>query len=102
MTYSSKTSVSKNRFERLYQNVSDPPARYRLKHRDLLKSGAVLGAAAMTGIHAPAIIASERSIKIATYGGYFEDSFIEHIYPAFYQATGIKVESVTQPDTQGG
>jgi putative spermidine/putrescine transport system substrate-binding protein len=67
----------------------------RLTRRTLLGTGvAALGAAT---IGAPAI-AQARSIRIGSYGGYFEDSFKKHVYPAFTAATGITVESVTQPN----
>ncbi|WP_346908191.1 extracellular solute-binding protein [uncultured Roseibium sp.] len=71
-----------------------------MTRRDILRAGA--GAAALTAgtsvLGMPAI-AQERSIKIGSYGGYFEDSFKKHIYPVFTEATGIKVESVTQPNS---
>jgi putative spermidine/putrescine transport system substrate-binding protein len=68
-----------------------------LKRRTFLKTGAA-SAALAGGLGAP-LIAQERSLKIGSYGGYFEDSFKEHIYPAFTEATGIAVESVTQPNS---
>ena len=37
------------------------------------------------------------TLKIGTYGGYFKDSFDQHIYPAFTEATGIEVESIAEP-----
>ncbi len=67
-----------------------------LTRRRLLQGGAGVAAASMIG--APAI-AQARSIRIASYGGYFEDSFKTHIFPAFTAATGIEVESVTQPNS---
>ncbi|MEM1313363.1 MAG: extracellular solute-binding protein [Pseudomonadota bacterium] len=67
-----------------------------LTRRSLLKTGAAVAAASALG--APAL-ASARSIKIGSYGGYFEDSFKSHVYPAFTAATGIEVESVTQPNS---
>jgi putative spermidine/putrescine transport system substrate-binding protein len=36
-------------------------------------------------------------LKVGTYGGYFKDSFDEHIYPGFTTETGIEVESVAEP-----
>ncbi|MDB5395832.1 MAG: hypothetical protein JWM91_3338 [Rhodospirillales bacterium] len=39
-----------------------------------------------------------RSLKISTFGGYFERSFAEHVYPAFTRATGIAVQSIEQPE----
>ncbi len=38
-------------------------------------------------------------MKVSSYGGYFEDSLSEHVYPGFTEATGIAIESVSQ---QGG
>jgi len=67
-----------------------------LSRRGLLKATA--GAAAVSALGAPAL-AQSRSIKIGSYGGYFEDSFKAHVYPAFTAATGIEVESVTQPNS---
>lgn len=73
--------------------------RYRLKRRRFLQGALAIGATTALGVRAPAVIASERSIKIGSYGGYFENSFIDYIYPEFTAATGIKVESVTQPNS---
>ena len=67
--------------------------------RGVLKGGTALGLAAGVGFYAPAVIASDRIIKIGSYGGYFENSFVDHIYPEFTKATGIKVQSVTQPNS---
>jgi putative spermidine/putrescine transport system substrate-binding protein len=54
-----------------------------LSRRSVLQSGAGLaGLAVASTIGAPAI-AQSRSIKIGSYGGYFEDSFKSHVYPAF-------------------
>ena len=36
-------------------------------------------------------------MKVSSYGGYFEDSLSEHIYPTFTKETGIEIESVSQP-----
>ncbi len=72
-----------------------------ISRRGLIKASAATGLAlGLGGLAAPAI-AKERSLKIGTYGGYFEDSFKKHVYPAFTAATGIKVESVTQPNSVG-
>jgi len=73
--------------------------RYRLKRRSFLQGALAIGATSALGLRAPAVIASDRSIKIGAYGGYFENSFIDYIYPEFTAATGIKVESVTQPNS---
>lgn len=68
--------------------------------RQLMKTTAGLaGAAATTSILGAPAIAQSRSLRIGSYGGYFEDSFKEFVYPAFTEATGIEVESVTQPNS---
>jgi putative spermidine/putrescine transport system substrate-binding protein len=55
--------------------------------------------AAATALQAPFIrpARAARSLKISTYGGNFENSFKEFIYPAFTEATGITVESISEP-----
>lgn len=63
--------------------------------RRALVKGAAAGMLAMPFIR-PSWAAS-RSLKIATYGGNFENGFIKHIYPEFQKATGITVESVSEP-----
>lgn len=70
-----------------------------ISRRNVLKIGA--GAAAIgAGLHSiPGVLASDRTLKIGTYGGYFEDSFKKHVYPEFTKATGITIESVTQPNS---
>ena len=71
-----------------------------LSRRSLLRSGAgVAGLATVAGVIGTPLIAQSRSLKIGSYGGYFENSFKEHVYPAFTEATGIAVESVTQPNS---
>lgn len=70
-----------------------------VSRRTILKGAAgMAGLAAASGLGAPAL-AQARSLKIGSYGGYFENSFKEHVYPLFTEATGIAVESVTQPNS---
>lgn len=45
-----------------------------------------------------ALAASARSLRVSTFGGYFERMFAEHVYPAFTKATGIAVQSLEQPE----
>lgn len=71
--------------------------RYSSSRRRLLKATAATSALAAVGFPAPAILAQQRSLKVGTYGGYFTDSFLEHIFPEFTAATGIEVESVPEP-----
>lgn len=72
----------------------------RMNRRTVLKTGASIGGLAVaSGVIGTPLIAQSRSLKVGSYGGYFEDSFKEHVYPAFTKATGITVESVTQPNS---
>jgi putative spermidine/putrescine transport system substrate-binding protein len=65
--------------------------------RDLLAAGGAL-AAATAAIGFPAIVGrAAEPLKVGTYGGYFQDSFDEHVYPGFTEATGIEVESIAEP-----
>ncbi|WP_037492551.1 ABC transporter substrate-binding protein [Sneathiella glossodoripedis] len=66
----------------------------RISRRTVLgASAASVAALSMPGI----LRADERSLKVGVYGGYFKKSFDTHIFPAFTEATGIKVESVAEP-----
>ncbi|MEM9552344.1 MAG: extracellular solute-binding protein, partial [Pseudomonadota bacterium] len=69
----------------------------RLSRRSMLKTTA--GAAVAASALGAPLIAQTRSLKIGSYGGYFENSFKEFVFPAFTEATGITVESVTQPNS---
>ena len=72
----------------------------RMNRRSLLKTGgSIAGLAAASSVIGTPLIAQSRSLKIGSYGGYFEDSFKNYVYPAFTEATGIAVESVTQPNS---
>lgn len=73
--------------------------RSSINRRSLLKTSAGASLAAATGLLAAPAIAQSRSLKVGAYGGYFEDSLKKHVYPKFTEATGIAVESVTQPDS---
>lgn len=57
------------------------------------------GGLAAAGVLAmPQILrAQDHSIKVGVYGGYFKDSFDNHIFPGFTEATGIAVESIAEP-----
>ena len=64
--------------------------------RKLLAGAAALAASAATGFWARPIRAAQ-SIKVGAYGGYFKDSFDQHIFPLFTKETGIEIESVAEP-----
>lgn len=71
--------------------------RYDASRRSVLKFSAAAAALGVVGLKAPAVLAQDRSLKVGTYGGYFEESFRKHIFPDFTAATGIAVESVPEP-----
>jgi len=68
----------------------------RPTRRSIIVAGAALGALAVTGFPAVRTRAAG-PLKVGTYGGYFKDSFDEHIYPDFTKETGIEVESIAEP-----
>src|SRR3954469_18442719 len=57
------------------------------------------GAAAGTALLSmPSIVrAAAKSLKVGVYGGYFQESFDQHIFSDFTQATGIEIESISEP-----
>ncbi|MFP4273945.1 MAG: PotD/PotF family extracellular solute-binding protein [Paracoccaceae bacterium] len=66
-----------------------------MKRREFMASA---GAAALGTLAAPSVLRAQgQPLKVGTYGGYFEESFKEHIYPDFTEATGIDVESIAEP-----
>lgn len=66
-----------------------------VSRRTVLAGAGAAAAVAVTGF--PAVIAADRSLKVGAYGGYFKDSFDEHIFPEFTKASGIAVESIAEP-----
>lgn len=66
------------------------------RRRQVLLGAAALGSMAATGLR-PRPARAAGTLRVGTYGGYFKESFDEHIYPAFTEETGIKVESVAEP-----
>lgn len=67
-----------------------------LSRRSLLAGAAGLAGAAAIGFPAVKTRAAQ-TLKVGTYGGYFKDSFDQHIYPDFTKETGIEIESVAEP-----
>ena len=71
-------------------------------HKSFTTRRAVLKGTAAAGgaLAAPAVLRrawAAEPIKVSSYGGYFEDMLSEFAYPAFTKATGIEVETVSQP-----
>ncbi|PZX13472.1 putative spermidine/putrescine transport system substrate-binding protein [Palleronia aestuarii] len=76
------------------------PTNRTVSRRTLLRGAAGLaGAGTAASLYPMPLLAQERRLAIGSYGGYFENSFMEHVYPAFTEATGIAVDSVTQPNS---
>src|SRR5690554_1721403 len=57
----------------------------------------LLSALALALVLACSTALAQQSLKIGVYGGYFKDSFDEHIFPLFTEETGIEVESIAEP-----
>lgn len=70
----------------------------RTSRRELLKSAGLVLAASTVPAPFVRAAAAARSLKVSTYGGYFERGFALHVFPAFTKATGIEVESIEQPE----
>lgn len=66
-----------------------------MKQLNLMKFLAVATLAVL--VLGQSALSQERSLKVGVYGGYFKDSFDEHIFPLFTEETGIEVESVAEP-----
>ncbi|WP_119459619.1 extracellular solute-binding protein [Rhodospirillaceae bacterium SYSU D60014] len=60
-------------------------------------AGAAATALVGSSVFAPRPARAQGSLKVGTYGGYFQDSFNEHIFPVFTEETGIEVDSVAEP-----
>ena len=41
--------------------------------------------------------AAAQTLRVAVYGGYFQDMFDAHVFPRFTEETGIEVESIAAP-----
>ncbi|MBW6418814.1 PotD/PotF family extracellular solute-binding protein [Celeribacter sp. PS-C1] len=65
-----------------------------MQRRQFLKASA----ATVAALSAPSILRAANSpLKVGTYGGYFQESFDQYIYPEFTAATGIEIESIAEP-----
>ena len=69
--------------------------KFNLTRRRFMATTAATGAAALA---APSILrAAGAPIRVGTYGGFFEESFKQFIFPEFTAATGIEVQSIAVP-----
>jgi putative spermidine/putrescine transport system substrate-binding protein len=69
-----------------------------VSRRSLLQGGAWIGAAAVINLPFSRPAYAAGSLKVSSYGGYFEQAMKGYVYPAFQKATGIVVESVPQAE----
>src|SRR6056297_315229 len=66
-----------------------------MKRREFLSTASAAGLGTLA---APTLLRAQGApLKVGTYGGYFEESFKEHVFPDFTAATGIEVESIPEP-----
>jgi putative spermidine/putrescine transport system substrate-binding protein len=70
-----------------------------VSRRAVLKTAALAGVAAAVNVPFVRPAYAARSLKVSTFGGYFEQGFKNAVYPAFLKATGISVESVPQSES---
>ncbi|HXV24365.1 MAG TPA: ABC transporter substrate-binding protein [Alphaproteobacteria bacterium] len=78
------------------KSVINRRARSRLGRRGVLAGMAGVAGTAILGF--PSIrVRAAQTLKVGTYGGYFKDSFDQHIYPDFTKETGIEIESIAEP-----
>lgn len=71
-------------------------AKAGISRRTILKG---LGAAAASGaLTMPYIRPSyaATTLRVSNFGGFFEEAFAQHVYPAFTKATGIEIQSIPQ------
>ena len=79
-----------------WSNASMGPAMLRRDRRRFLAGTAAVAGAAAIGF--PALRArAAGTLKDGTYGGYFKDSFDEHIFPAITEETGSTSPGRTAP-----
>jgi putative spermidine/putrescine transport system substrate-binding protein len=69
---------------------------YHTSRRRFLAGAAAAGLVAGAALR-PRPVRAARTLKVGTYGGYFQDSFDQHVFPVFTEGTGIEVESVSEP-----
>ncbi|MFQ5785521.1 MAG: PotD/PotF family extracellular solute-binding protein [Alphaproteobacteria bacterium] len=65
------------------------------RRRFIAGAGVFAGVALVSYPRAPARALPR--LRVGTYGGYLQDSFNRHVFPAFEAATGLRVDSVAQP-----
>ncbi len=69
--------------------------KFRTSRRQFLGASAATAGALAVGTYLPRAWAAD-PLRVSSYGGYFEDSLSEYIYPDFTKDTGIELESISQ------
>lgn len=71
------------------------PLNFGLGRRQFIKTSLATGLATLA---APGLVRAQgATLKVGTYGGYFQQSFDQFIYPDFTAETGIAIESIAEP-----
>jgi putative spermidine/putrescine transport system substrate-binding protein len=70
-----------------------------VSRRAVLQGAALIGAAAAVNLPLTRPAFAAGSLKVSSFGGYFEEALKSHVYPAFRKATGIAVESIPQSES---
>lgn len=83
---------------KIVANARSTKSVIRPTRRQLLRSAGTLAAAAALQMPFIRPARAARSLRVATFGGDFEQSFAQHVYPAFTKATGIEVQSLERAE----
>lgn len=67
-----------------------------LSRRTALKGIGAVAAGSVLSAPWVARAATSDSVRVSNFGGFFEQAFAEHVYPAFTKKTGIRVDSIPQ------
>ena len=63
-----------------------------MKRREFLSTASAAGLGTLA---APTLLRAQGApLKVGTYGGYFEESFKEHVFPDVTAATGVAVAAI--------
>ena len=68
----------------------------KLTRRQALRAAGTAALLAAPAIHGAR--AADRSLKVSSYGGFFEQTLSQHVYPAFEKSSGIHVDSMPQAE----
>jgi putative spermidine/putrescine transport system substrate-binding protein len=83
---------------RSHKSESSGALKASVTRRSVLQGGAWIGAAAVANLPFVRPAYAAGSLKVSSYGGYFEQAMKGYIYPAFQKATGIVIESIPQAE----